>query len=193
MDPARASALFADFRIPTRRLLLRRLGPGDGPTLLSHEADRRIMRWIRDPESETARRERVGKLVGDYTGAVGEWLAVGITIPPVDRAVGLVCAKLSRVDDTAMEIGYRLEAGVHRQGIGREAVGAMLDWLFDVFGARRISAVCVPENEASWRLMERLGMVREARIRDAVFLDGAWRDELIYGLLARERSARPSG
>jgi RimJ/RimL family protein N-acetyltransferase len=191
MDPARASALCAALRIPTRRLLLRRLLPSDVPTLLAHEADRRIMRWIRDPEPRTVQRERIGKLVGDYTGVVGEWLAVGITIPPVDRPVGLVCAKLSRVGDAALEIGYRLEAGVHRQGIGREAVGAMLDWLFEEFGARRVSAVCVPENEPSWRLMERLGMVREARLREAVFLDGAWRDELIYGLLARERRAQP--
>jgi RimJ/RimL family protein N-acetyltransferase len=37
--------------------------------------------------------------------------------------------------------------------------------------------------------MERLGMVQEARLRDAVSRDGEWLDTLIYGTLAREWNA----
>ncbi len=50
----------------------------------------------------------------------------------------------------------------------------------------RIEARTNSGNTASWRLMERLGMVQEARLRDAVIRDGKWLDSLIYGTLARE-------
>ncbi len=48
-------------------------------------------------------------------------------------------------------------------------------------------------NTASARLLERLGMRREGRLRENAFLDGEWSDEVIYATLAREWRARQEG
>jgi RimJ/RimL family protein N-acetyltransferase len=50
----------------------------------------------------------------------------------------------------------------------------------------RLQATTTNANTASWRVMERLGMRREACLREAEFRDGQWLDTLIYGLLADE-------
>ena len=41
-------------------------------------------------------------------------------------------------------------------------------------------------NEPSWKLMERLGMRREAHFRESHLVNGEWRDEYIYAVLANE-------
>ena len=58
---------------------------------------------------------------------------------------------------------------------------------FDGLGLRRVIANCFAANEPSWRLMERIGMRREAHtVRDNLHRDGEWYDGLTYALLADE-------
>ena len=55
-----------------------------------------------------------------------------------------------------VEIGYGLAPSVRGQGLGTEAVGALLDWV-RARGATRVRAEVLPGNEASLRLLARLG------------------------------------
>ncbi|SMF71155.1 GNAT family N-acetyltransferase [Allosphingosinicella indica] len=60
----------------------------------------------------------------------------------------------------AFEIGWRLREDVWGQGYARDGAVASLDLAFDRYGADRVCAFTVIENEGSWGLMERLGMRR---------------------------------
>ena len=54
-------------------------------------------------------------------------------------------------------------------------------------GARRVVADCFAANEASWRLMERVGMRREQHhVEDSLHAELGWLDGLGYALLATE-------
>jgi hypothetical protein len=46
-------------------------------------------------------------------------------------------------------------------GYATEAVGALLDLSFNNLGLRRVTTTCIAANDASWRLMERVGMPRD--------------------------------
>ncbi len=59
--------------------------------------------------------------------------------------------------DDAIEIGYWIAPARHGQGYGGEAAGAVIAMLRRCFPGRRIIAECRRENEASWRLLEKLG------------------------------------
>jgi RimJ/RimL family protein N-acetyltransferase len=61
-----------------------------------------------------------------------------------------------------------------------------------VLGLHRIWAARSPFNEASARTLSRAGMVEEGRIRDHVFVRGAWRDSITYSILEHEWSP-PAG
>lgn len=86
------------------------------------------------------------------------------------------------------EIGYVFDPRHHGQGYAREAAVALLDLGFRHFGMHRIQAHCDARNVASWKLMQKLGMTREAHFREHEFFKGVWADDYIYGILAREWS-----
>ena len=73
---------------------------------------------------------------------------------------------------------------------GRERLVALC---FDDLGLHRLYATCFADNTASWHLMEKLGMRREAHtVKDALHRDRGWVDGLTYALLAEEWHGRPS-
>ena len=82
-----------------------------------------------------------------------------------------------------MAAGQRKYQG---QGLATEAVRALVTTCFDQLGFHRISARTGRDNKRSWRLMERLGMRREAHFRESHVVKGEWRDEFVYAVLADE-------
>ena len=71
-----------------------------------------------------------------------------------------ICDDLERPVHGEVEIGWRLREDAWGQGYAYEAARAALDWAWANLDAERVVSFTVPANEPSWRLMERLGMVR---------------------------------
>ena len=73
-----------------------------------------------------------------------------------------ICDHLERPVHGDLEIGWRLREDAWGQGYGyaQEAAQAALHWAWANLDADRVVAFTVPANEPSWRLMERLGMIR---------------------------------
>ena len=62
----------------------------------------------------------------------------------------------------------------------------MLDFGFGQFNLHRIFGRCDARNTPPWRLMERLGMRREAHFREHAMFKGGWDEEFYYAMLSRE-------
>jgi RimJ/RimL family protein N-acetyltransferase len=83
------------------------------------------------------------------------------------------------------EVGWRLREDVWGRGYAKEAAVASLDYGFDHCNFSRIHALTIPENRASWGLMERLGMIHQPDL-DYIGTDwgsGSMR-EIIYTITA---------
>ncbi len=95
-------------------------------------------------------------------------------------------------------LGYVFHPDHWHQGYATEACRALLDVCFGLWGAHRVSAHCDPRNDASWRLLERLGLRREGHVRQAASFstDDAgrpvWHDAYLYAVLDSEWD-RPEG
>ena len=87
------------------------------------------------------------------------------------------------------ELGYALGVDFRGRGYATEAAGALVDYAFSELRLHRIQATTSSANPDSYRVMERLGMRREGKMREATFGDGAWHDVLVYGILAQEWQA----
>jgi RimJ/RimL family protein N-acetyltransferase len=85
-------------------------------------------------------------------------------------------------------VGWLLAWKYQGQGLATEAVRALVTAGFRELGLHRISARTGEDNVRSWRLMERLGMRREAHFRESHEVKGEWRDEFVYAVLADEWS-----
>ena len=60
-----------------------------------------------------------------------------------------------------LDFGYALLPEYWRQGYAAEALGALLDYAFTHLGARKIYGECHPQNRASVRVMEKVGLHQE--------------------------------
>src|SRR5688500_11943555 len=84
------------------------------------------------------------------------------------------------------EIGWIFHPRYQGQGYATEAAAALLQYGFESLQVHRVIATCQPENAASWRVMEKLGMQREAHFRKCIYRDERWWDEYLYALLEEE-------
>lgn len=90
--------------------------------------------------------------------------------------------------DTAQSgmLGYWIGEAHARQGVMNEALDLVLRFCCDELKLHRVEAACLPENEASKRLLTRAGFAQEGFARKYLSINGAWRDHLLFGLVMEE-------
>jgi aminoglycoside 6'-N-acetyltransferase len=173
----------------TDRLLLRTHQPDDVESLLAYYSDPEVCRYIPwEPWSSELAAEQMAKRL-QRTGIDGSTTALGLVVERAGQVIGDVgvwCA-----DDTRLrgEVGWAFHPSVAGQGYATEAVRALVDIAFTGYGMRRVFAHVDSRNTASIRLCERIGMTKEAHLREDDWFKGEWTDLLVYGLLAAEWSA----
>ncbi len=179
--------------VRTDRLVLRRATPADVEATWAYRRLPEVGRWLSaDSPTLEEYRERVGEpgrlertLVVELAGVV-----IGDLMIRVEDAWAQVEVK-EQARGVQAELGWVLDPGHQGKGYATEAVRALLGLCFDALGLRRVTAGCYAPNEASWRLMERVGMRCEVHtVRDSLHRSGEWVDALGYALLADEWRAR---
>ena len=113
-----------------------------------------------------------------------------ITVRPDDTVRGLVGMARNIEMTRDWEIGWMVHPDAWGKGYASEAARRVIDLAFDQLGAHRVIAFCDVENLASERVMQKLGMWREAIMRQTRLLRGEWRDELLYAILESEWAGR---
>ncbi len=107
----------------------------------------------------------------------------------IDAGGAIGQARLDRLDmqdrRASFAIGI-LDAKWLGLGIGTQAAKLVLDFAFRTLGLHRISVRVLAYNTRAIRSYEKCGFVIEGREREAGFVDGAWYDDVIMGILDRE-------
>lgn len=170
-----------DFTIRTQRLLIRTFQKEDWPAVYAYTADRSVMHFIpggRMTEAET--QSYVNRQADDAPEAYA------VLLPSQERLIGHISFHPWFAPRT-YEIGWVFHPDYHGRGYATEAALAMLDYGFETRNVHRIIATCQPENPASWRVMEKLGMTREGHFRQCIEQPGGiWWDEYFYAALKAE-------
>lgn len=114
-----------------------------------------------------------------YPGASGrfEWL---IFMHRVRKPMGWVSLRINERDTATGEIGYSIVREFRGRGVATEAVRAMMEEAFDQAGLVRINAYCVPENEASRRVLERIGFREDGLLAHGATVGGQTVDVLTH-------------
>ena len=97
-------------------------------------------------------------------------------------------AEISRGPAHTGALGYWVDERLAARGIGTAAVALVVDHCFAAAGLHRLEAWVRPENEASRRLLARVGFREEGIARASLWVDGAWRDHLVHAICADEVS-----
>jgi ribosomal-protein-alanine N-acetyltransferase len=84
------------------------------------------------------------------------------------------------------EIGYCFNPLYWQKGYASEAAAALIQYGFQTLGLHRIYATCRPENIGSAKVMEKVGMQREGRLREHMWHGDKWCDSFLYSILDYE-------
>ena len=90
------------------------------------------------------------------------------------------------MEDRQGELGFSFNPTYGGRGLATEAVYAALGYGFTSLGLHRIFAGVDTRNERSWKLMERIGMRREAHFIHANLEGEEWIDDFTYAILESE-------
>jgi ribosomal-protein-alanine N-acetyltransferase len=96
---------------------------------------------------------------------------------------GLSFGHVRRGVSQAATLGYWMGEPYAGKGYMTRAVRAACAYAFEKRGFHRIEAACLPNNEPSKRLLERVGFKQEGYARSYLNINGQWRDHLLYALL----------
>jgi len=80
------------------------------------------------------------------------------------------------------ELGYWLGEKYWGKGIISKAIREIIPWAFNTYDITRIYARPFGSNMASQKVLEKAGFVLEARIKENIFKNGEYLDELIYAI-----------
>ena len=84
------------------------------------------------------------------------------------------------------EIWYLVNPESCGKGVATDAAGQLLDVAFGELGLHRIWATCLPENPASARVLEKVGMRKEGFLVGNLKIHGAWKSSFLYAILESE-------
>jgi RimJ/RimL family protein N-acetyltransferase len=111
---------------------------------------------------------------------------LAVVLKDTGKLIGELLLFMRSVEHRQGEVGYVFNPNYHGRGYATEAVKVIMHIGFETFHFHRIYARCDPRNAASWKLMERLGMRREAHFIHNEIFKGEWGDELNYAILENE-------
>lgn len=177
--------------LATARLRLRPVEDSDADDLYAMHSDARVLRyWDSPPWTERSRADgfiaRSREVAAQGSGAR----------PVVERGADgafLGWVGLTGFDPTyrSARLGFCYSEAAWGHGYATEAAGALLQWAFETLDLNRVQAEADTRNDASARVLEKLGFRHEGTLREDCVVAGEVSDSWVFGLLRREWRPRP--
>jgi len=178
--------------IETERLTLRGYVADDLDDIFAYHSLPEVARFLYwEPRSRDEVREVIAaKARQTSLSREGEGLTLAVVLRAEGTVIGDVHLQWLSEQHRQGEVGFVFNPKFQGHGYAAEAAREMLRLGFAQLGLHRIVGRCDALNVASARLMERLGMRREAHFIENEIFKGAFGDEYVYAMLAREFADR---
>lgn len=173
--------------IKTERLLLREFVAEDWRAVYAYQNDPRYLEFY---EWEHRREQDVKNFVQRFIEQQQEAprlkYQLAIVLPNSNKVIGNIGIRKREVKAYHAELGYELDPREWHNGYATEAATAMLKFAFEELHLHRVMARVNANNHNSIRLLEKLGMRQEGRLREEEFFKGRYWDTLVYAILEEE-------
>ena len=173
----------------TARLRLRPITDADAGLLFALHRSANVLRyWDSPPWSDFS---RAGRFIAASRALAEEGSGVRLALDggPDGTFIGWCSLTKWNREFRSASLTYILAEAAWGQGYATEAARALLGWGFDVLDLNRVQAETDTRNEASGRVLEKLGFVREGMLREDCIVAGEVSSSFVYGLLRREWDA----
>jgi RimJ/RimL family protein N-acetyltransferase len=169
--------------IKTDRLLLRRVRSSDVGALIARRNEQAVaaLQAWELPYTEEQATSLIEDTMATVDPPIDDWWMVTIADAEDNTIVGDLVLHLTWGGRSA-EIGYTLAAEHWGKGFATEAASAFVKWLYEGLGVTRVHGLLHPDNVASARVLERIGMKFEGHTRLSFWLADEVSDDFIYGM-----------
>ncbi|RTY66719.1 MULTISPECIES: GNAT family N-acetyltransferase [unclassified Flavobacterium] len=169
--------------LETERLLLRRVNTNDIKEIFELRSNPETMKYIPRPLVKTNEDALEHIAMIDTKIEANEGINWAITLKDNPKLIGVIGHYRIKPEHYRAEIGYMLLPEYHGKGIVSEAVKEAVNYGFQIMKLHSIEAMIDPDNDASAKVLEKNGFVREGHLKENEFFDGRFFDTLIYSLL----------
>ncbi len=178
----------------TGRLLLRPFDDTDADDLSALHTNSLVMRYWDGPVwTERGRAERFIATCREMA-AKGTGVRLAVDRVSDGRFIGWCTLQRWNPEYRSASLGYCFNDAAWGHGYATEAARMLLGWAFDTLDLNRVQAEVDTRNNASARVLEKLGFVREGTLREDCIVNDEVSDSWVYGLLRREwRPASDAG
>jgi [ribosomal protein S5]-alanine N-acetyltransferase len=175
-------------RLTSATVVLREVEPDDARAAFRWGSDPEFFRFLPFDPVRTIDEEQqfIDGLIRVARSAPRMDYHLAITLADTAEMVGLVDLRVASVRHRSAELGFGLGDAFRGRGLATEAARLIIEFGFKVLGLHRVAAGHHPENFASQRVVQRLGMKSEGRLRENLLAHGEWRDSLVYAVLEHE-------
>jgi [ribosomal protein S5]-alanine N-acetyltransferase len=169
------------------RLRIREWRLSDLAAAHEYASDPEVVRYLDwGPNIETDTRAFIGETMRTRRKRPRTRYDLAAALRSTDRVIGGARLWIESPQHREGSIGYTLAQANWGQGYATEVATGLLHFGFETLGLHRIHAIVEPENVASRRVLEKVGMRREGHLRDHRYAKGRWRDSLLYAILEGE-------
>ncbi|NMP31062.1 GNAT family N-acetyltransferase [Thalassotalea sp. M1531] len=166
----------------TDRLTIRLMTNQDFEYFKQLQNDPELMTFIGPILEERALKEKFSARVNCLED-LSQWFTFLIFDQDTKVFCGSVGFLLQDQDSQRVEIGYLALPAAQGKGVITEAANALLEFIFNQLQARKVIANCAIQNIASWKVMEKLGLLREGELKSDFHVNDVWYDSYCYGLV----------
>jgi ribosomal-protein-alanine N-acetyltransferase len=169
--------------LETERLFLRRVDVKDVNEIIALRSNPETMKYIPRPLVKTIEDALEHIAMMDAKIENNEGINWAITQKDNPKLIGVIGHYRIKPEHYRAEIGYMLLPEFSGKGIISEAVKEVVKYGFKGMQLHSIEAVIDPENNASAKVLEKNGFVKEAHLKENEFFEGRFLDSVIYSLL----------
>lgn len=174
--------------LDTERLGLREFERSDTAALWAIMRDRFTTECLGcNPFTRQDAREWIAQFAENKEANPRQYYDFAIVHAGENRLIGWCNLRIHRPEHKRAELGYVIDRRFRRQGYGSEAALALVLYGFRSLGLHKIYALTDCANAASCRVLEKIGMAQEARLREEGWDERlGWRDVYRYAILCHE-------
>ena len=177
----------SSIELHTNRLLLRPICMEDAEIFFIYRSDaieNQYQGWI--PNKIEDIYDFITNKISPTINIADTWYQLAIIKKETNGLIGDIGLHFIDQESKQVELGCTLDKNYQGKGYATEALKVIIAYLFEKLNKHRIIASIDPRNDNSLKLLERLGLRKEAHFKKSLYINNEWVDDVIYAILQEE-------